>query len=121
MKHGLHWRMHAGAVGEPCLARKRLQLSTRCTVALALGCTLRHAHARHSAALARVPPTLLQELRGRWVVEPCGMASMLRYDVTVVPKQAIPFTLVNHVVRAGLPANILAVTQRAEQVGSAPA
>lgn len=44
------------------------------------------------------------------------MASMLRYDVTVVPKQAIPFTLVNHVVRAGLPANILAVTQRAEQV-----
>lgn len=58
----------------------------------------------------------LQELSGRWVVEPCGMATMLRYDLTLAPKLAVPATLVNHVVRAGLPANILALAQRAEQV-----
>ena len=67
-----------------------------------------------------------QELSGSWVVEPNpGVrdgkslgATRLRYEVSVAPKWAIPASLVSALVRAGLPANICAVAERAEQVRS---
>lgn len=67
---------------------------------------------------------LIQELSGAWVVEPDpGVrdgkslgATRLRYEISVAPKWAIPASLVSALVRAGLPANICAVAERAEQV-----
>ncbi|KAK9823512.1 hypothetical protein WJX72_003333 [[Myrmecia] bisecta] len=63
-----------------------------------------------------------QEYSGKWVVEPDpsvrdGLSStLLRYEITVVPKWSIPSTIVTRVVKAGLPANILAIVKRAEQI-----
>ncbi|KAL4859881.1 hypothetical protein ACK3TF_000138 [Chlorella vulgaris] len=62
-----------------------------------------------------------KELSGRWVVEPdpssaASMATLLRFDITVQPKIALPSSVVSYVVRAGLPANIQAVCRRAEEI-----
>jgi hypothetical protein len=56
------------------------------------------------------------------VVEPnlraaAPLASVLRYEISVVPKLSIPSTIVAYVVRAGLPANIAAIAAQAEEVG----
>lgn len=48
-------------------------------------------------------------------------ATKLRYEVIVVPKWSLPSTLVSQLVKAGLPANICAIAERAEQVGRPPA
>ena len=64
-----------------------------------------------------------QEFSGRWVVEPdpavrdsLQFATVLRYELSLVPRWPLPPALVTHVVQAGLPANIRAVARRAEQV-----
>lgn len=64
-----------------------------------------------------------QEFSGRWVVEPdpavrdgLQLATVLRYELSLVPRWPLPPALVTHVVQAGLPANIRAVARRAEQV-----
>ncbi len=61
---------------------------------------------------------LLQEFSGRWVVEPSpnGLSTLLRYEISVVPKMSIPSTFVSHIVRMGLPTNVSAIAERAEQV-----
>ena len=73
------------------------------------------------AALLR--PALKQEFSGRWVVEPdpavrdgLQFATILRYELSLVPRWPLPAALVTHVVQAGLPANIRAVALRAEEV-----
>ncbi len=43
-------------------------------------------------------------------------ATVLRYELSLVPRWPLPPALVTHVVQAGLPANIRAVARRAEQV-----
>lgn len=70
---------------------------------------------------------MVQEFSGQWVVEAeagpregVSLATMLRYEISVVPKWSIPSTIVSHVVRSGLPANIAAIATRAEQVRSGP-
>ena len=64
-----------------------------------------------------------QEFSGRWVVEPdptvrdgLQFATILRYELSLVPRWPLPSALVTHVVQAGLPANIRAVAWRAEEV-----
>eukprot|EP00884_Botryococcus_braunii_P019796 jgi/Botrbrau1/64/Bobra.0022s0057.1 len=63
-----------------------------------------------------------EEFTGQWVVEPnpavteAKMATVLRYEIYIVPKWSIPSTIVTSVVKAGLPANIRAIADRAEQV-----
>ena len=42
--------------------------------------------------------------------------TMLRYEISLVPKISIPSAALVHVVRAGLPANLKAVALRAEEV-----
>ena len=66
----------------------------------------------------------LQELSGRWVVEPnprvrdsASISTLLQYELHVLPRWSLPSTLVSCVVRAGLPANVRAIAARAEQVG----
>lgn len=64
-----------------------------------------------------------KEMSGRWVVEPdpssaVGMATLLRFDITVQPKISLPSSVVSYVVRAGLPANIQAVSRRAEEIAA---
>ena len=63
--------------------------------------------------------TCLQEFDGRWVVEPGGSGdtpvTTLRYQIALVPKLSIPSAAIVHVVRSGLPANIRAIAQRAEE------
>ncbi|KAL4523963.1 hypothetical protein Ndes2437A_g00525 [Nannochloris sp. 'desiccata'] len=44
-----------------------------------------------------------------------GRATVLRYDISVQPRIPMPSAVVSYVVRAGLPANVKAVVQRAEQ------
>ena len=61
-----------------------------------------------------------QHFSGRWVVEPdasssAGRATVLRYDISVQPRIPMPSGVVSYVVRAGLPANVKAIVQRAEQ------
>jgi len=61
-----------------------------------------------------------QQFSGRWVIEPdasssVGRATVLRYDISVQPRIPMPSAVVSYVVRAGLPANVKAVVQRAEQ------
>jgi ribosome-associated toxin RatA of RatAB toxin-antitoxin module len=61
-----------------------------------------------------------QQFSGRWVIEPdasssAGRATVLRYDISVQPRIPMPSAVVSYVVRAGLPANVKAVVQRAEQ------
>ncbi len=66
----------------------------------------------------------MQEFAGKWVVEPDPAvrdgrslgATKLRYEISVVPKWPIPNTVVSHLVKAGLPANITAIAERAEEV-----
>ncbi len=66
----------------------------------------------------------MQEFSGKWVVEPDPAvrdgrslgATKLRYEISVVPKWPIPNTVVSHLVKAGLPANITAIAERAEEV-----
>ena len=59
-------------------------------------------------------------LTGRWVVEPDagrssgGHATILRYDIAVQPRIPIPSSIVSYIVRAGLPANIKSIVERAE-------
>lgn len=43
-------------------------------------------------------------------------ATILRYELSLVPRWPLPSALVTHVVQAGLPANIRAVALRAEEV-----
>jgi hypothetical protein len=68
-----------------------------------------------------------QEFTGKWVVEPnpgvseAKMATVLRYEIYIVPKWSIPSTIVTSVVKAGLPSNIRAIADRAELVPSPPA
>lgn len=61
-----------------------------------------------------------QEFDGRWVVEPGGSGgapvTTLRYEISLVPKLSIPSAALVHVIRSGLPANMQAVAQRAEEV-----
>ena len=64
-----------------------------------------------------------QDFRGRWVVEPdssvrnaTDVATVLRYEVVLVPHWSIPSTFMSCVVKSGLPANLIAVAQQAEQV-----
>lgn len=64
-----------------------------------------------------------KQLSGRWIVEPdpssaAGMSSILRYEVSLQPDLPLPNSIVSYVVRAGLPANIKAVAQRAEAVAT---
>lgn len=40
----------------------------------------------------------------------------LRYEISVAPKWSIPSTLISQVVKSGLPANICAIAERAEEV-----
>ncbi len=66
----------------------------------------------------------LQEFSGQWVVEPDPTvrdgrslgATKLRYEISVVPTWPIPSSVVSHLVKAGLPANITAIAERAEEV-----
>lgn len=53
-------------------------------------------------------------------VSEAKMATVLRYEVYIVPKWSIPSTIVTGVVKAGLPANIRAIADRAEQVWGFP-
>ena len=60
---------------------------------------------------------------GRWVVEPdasssVGHATILRYDISVQPCIPMPPSVVSYVVRAGLPANVKAIVQRAEDLAA---
>jgi hypothetical protein len=65
-----------------------------------------------------------QEFSGRWVVEPCApgvpggpsLATNLRYEIAAVPQLSISSALVAYVLRCGLPANLIAIARRAEQV-----
>lgn len=65
-----------------------------------------------------------QEFSGQWVVEPDPTvrdgrslgATKLRYEISVVPTWPIPSSVVSHLVKAGLPANITAIAERAEEV-----
>lgn len=43
---------------------------------------------------------------------------MLRYEVSIVPKLSLPSTVVTTIVRCGLPANVQAIAERAEQANS---
>ena len=69
----------------------------------------------------------MQEFSGKWVVEPDPSvrdgrslgATKLRYEISVVPKCPIPSSVVSHLVKAGLPANITAIAERAEEVNEA--
>ncbi len=60
--------------------------------------------------------------QGCWVVEPDPSvrqgthATLLHFEATLQPKQNLPSTIVSHVLVAGLPANILAVARRAEEL-----
>ncbi|KAK9862967.1 hypothetical protein WJX84_003842 [Apatococcus fuscideae] len=66
-----------------------------------------------------------KDFRGRWVVEPdssvrnaTDVATVLRYEVVLVPHWSIPSTIMSCVVKAGLPANLIAVAQQAEQLAA---
>lgn len=64
--------------------------------------------------------TLLQEYNGSWLVEPDPSApttTLLKYEISLEPKLSIPSAIVTCVVKAGLPANMMAMAKRAEQVG----
>ncbi len=43
-------------------------------------------------------------------------ATKLRYEISVVLKWPIPSSVVSHLVKAGLPANITAIAEHAEEV-----
>lgn len=61
----------------------------------------------------------LQEYSGSWVVEPDPIAqtsTLLKYEISLQPKLSIPSAIVTCVVKAGLPANMMAMAKRAEQV-----
>ena len=65
-----------------------------------------------------------QEFYGKWVVEPdpkmqngLSHATILRYEITIVPRWSIPSTIVTTIVKCGLPANVRAIARRAEEVG----
>lgn len=65
----------------------------------------------------------LQEFSGRWIVEPDPsvlnqLATLLRYEVSIVPKWSLPSTLVTTIVRCGLPANVRAIATQAEKVNT---
>lgn len=63
----------------------------------------------------------MQEYSGSWVVEPDPSAhttTLLKYEISLQPKLSIPSAIVTCVVKAGLPANMMAVAKRAEQVGT---
>ena len=101
----------------------------RLTVTLPLSCkgfklsvALPQCHNGVRAAFGHVA----QEFAGKWVVEPDPAvrdgrslgATKLRYEISVVPKWPIPNSVVSHLVKAGLPANITAIAERAEEVQS---
>ena len=65
----------------------------------------------------------LQEFNGRWILEPDptvqdgkSLATILKYECTIVPEWNLPSTLVAAIIRCGLPANVQAIAKRAEQV-----
>lgn len=62
-------------------------------------------------------------LVGRWIVEPdprsaAGSGSILKYDIAIQPRLSLPAPVVSYIVRAGLPANIQAIVDRAEHIAS---
>ncbi|KAL0037090.1 hypothetical protein WJX77_012339 [Trebouxia sp. C0004] len=60
-----------------------------------------------------------KEYSGSWVVEPDPAAhttTLLKYEISLEPKLSIPSAIVTCVVKAGLPANMMAMAKRAEQV-----
>ncbi|DBB03663.1 TPA: hypothetical protein ACH3X3_010990 [Trebouxia sp. C0006] len=60
-----------------------------------------------------------KEYSGSWVVEPDPAAhttTLLKYEISLEPKLSIPSAIVTCVVKAGLPANMMAMARRAEQV-----
>lgn len=64
-----------------------------------------------------------KQLQGRWIVEPdpssaVGMGTILRYEILVQPKLNVPSAIVSYVVRTGLPGNIRAIAERAEQMAA---
>lgn len=66
----------------------------------------------------------VQEFSGRWIVQPDpsvrnGLATSLRYEVSIVPKWSLPSTVITTVVRCGLPSNVRAIAEQAEKVGPA--
>ena len=69
------------------------------------------------------PTIYLQEFSGKWILEPDpsvrdgqSLATILKYEATIVPHWNLPSTLVAAVIRCGLPANLQAIVKRAEQV-----
>ncbi|KAK9813756.1 hypothetical protein WJX73_007148 [Symbiochloris irregularis] len=62
----------------------------------------------------------LQEFTGRWVLEPVHEDDQelcqLRYEISIVPKQYIPASIVRQVIKCGLPANLDALASRAERI-----
>eukprot|EP01025_Chloroclados_australasicus_P067329 TRINITY_DN9309_c0_g1_i10.p1 TRINITY_DN9309_c0_g1~~TRINITY_DN9309_c0_g1_i10.p1 ORF type:complete len:831 (-),score=78.94 TRINITY_DN9309_c0_g1_i10:2398-4689(-) len=58
-----------------------------------------------------------EQFEGSWTVE--GSSAMgpttLRYEVNIATVASIPKSIVRHVIRAGLPANVLAVAKQAEK------
>ena len=64
----------------------------------------------------------MQEYSGSWVVEPDPSAhttTLLKYEISLQPKLSIPSAIVTCVVKAGLPANMMAMAKRAEQASHA--
>lgn len=62
---------------------------------------------------------LMQEYSGSWVVEADPSAhttTLLKYEISLQPKLSIPSAIVTCVVKAGLPANMMAMAKRAEEV-----
>ena len=64
-----------------------------------------------------------QQFSGRWILDPdpsvqngLSLATVLRYEVSIVPKWSLPSTIITTIVRCGLPANVRAIATRAEQV-----
>lgn len=64
----------------------------------------------------------MQEFTGRWVLEPVYEDEQemcrLRYEISIVPKQYIPASIVRQVIKCGLPANLDALASRAERVST---
>ena len=65
-----------------------------------------------------------EEFYGRWIVESdvssaADRATFLRYDIVIKPKFNLPSRIVSYIVKAGLPANIRAIADRAEMVAAA--
>ncbi|CAL8464995.1 g4530 [Coccomyxa elongata] len=82
---------------------------------------------RRELRFAMIESPNLKEFSGQWTVEPDPTVrdgrslgtTKLRYEISVAPKWSIPSTLVSQVVKSGLPANICAIAERAEELARA--